>query len=98
MKDAVWYTFPMRRPLKYALWGFLFGTFGLYALAALSLMSPIIEMIVVPFLYPGRWLAEIIAGSEGTTGDVIVLALFNGILYALLFMLIRVIAKKTTGA
>jgi len=88
----------MNKAIKYGLWGFLFGTIGLYALAMLSLMTPVIEFLVMPLMYPGRWLSSIIAGSQGSTADVIALTLFNGILYAFLFILIRIITKKTTGA
>lgn len=88
----------MNKAIKYGLWGFLFGTIGLYALAMLSLMMPFIEMLASPLMYPGRWLGSFINGSDGSTGEVLLLTLFNGILYAVLFVLIRIIAKKTTGA
>jgi len=88
----------MYKALKYARWGFLFGAIGLYALAALSLISPILEKMAAPFLYPGRWLSLLVAGTDGSVVEVILLTLFNGILYAAIFVLVAIIAKKTTGA
>jgi prepilin signal peptidase PulO-like enzyme (type II secretory pathway) len=98
MNDVAWYTFPMHKAIKYGLLGFFFGTVGLYLLAMVSLMTPILEFLVSPLFFPGRWLGGQIGGADGSTGEVILLTLFNGILYALLFVLIRIIAKQTTGA
>ena len=98
MNDMAWYTFPMNKAIKYSLLGFFFGTIGLYVLAMVSLMTPILEFLVAPLVYPGRWLGGYIGGADGSTLEVVLLTLFNGILYAFLFVLIRVIAKKTTGA
>lgn len=88
----------MRKALQYGTYGFLFGTVGLYALAMLSLLHPMIELLASPLLYPGRVLGSLIGGPDGSTGEALLLALFNGCLYALLFVLIRIIAKQTTGA
>lgn len=98
MNDMACYTFRMNKAVKYGLWGFLFGTVGLYAIAMLSLLTPAIEFLATPLMNPGRWLASIIGGPDGTAGEVIILTLFNGVVYAFLFILIRIIAKKTTGA
>jgi hypothetical protein len=98
MNDVPWYTFPMRKAMKYGTLGFFFGTIGLYILAFLSLMLPIFELITAPLTYPGRWLGGFINGADGSTMEVAILTLFNGILYAFLFVLIRIIAKNTTGA
>lgn len=88
----------MRKTIKYGTLGFLFGTIGLYILAALSLVHPLIELVVSPLMYPGRWLGGFIGGADGSTLEVIILTLFNGLLYAFLFVFIRIIAKQTTGA
>lgn len=88
----------MHKALKYGTYGFLFGTIGLYILAMLSLMHPLFERLASPVMYPGRLLGERIGGADGSTGEVIILTLFNGLLYAFLFILIRIIAKQTTGA
>ena len=57
-----------------------------------------LAVTISPLFYPGRWLGAQIGGANGSTLEVVLLTLFNGILYALLFVLIRIIAKKTTGA
>lgn len=88
----------MNKALRYGTYGFLFGTIGLYILAMLSLMHPFIELIASPLMYPGRSLGSFIGGADGSTGEVLLLTLFNGVLYAFLFVLIRIIAKQTTGA
>ncbi|MBL8158075.1 hypothetical protein JNK62_00865 [bacterium] len=88
----------MNKALTYGTYGFLFGTIGLYVVAMLSLMHPILELLVSPLMYPGRALGSLIGGADGSTGEVIILTLFNGLLYAFLFVLIRIIAKQTTGA
>lgn len=87
----------MHKALKYGTYGFVFGTIGLYLLAMLSLMHPIIEFLASPLMYPGRLLGSVIGGPDGSTGEVMLLLLFNGLLYAFLFILIRIIAKQTTG-
>ena len=72
--------------LRYVFWGFFFGTAGLYALAGLSLVSPIFETITTPFIFPGRFVSELIAGSNGNTIEVTLLTFLNGVFYALVFM------------
>ncbi len=88
----------MNKALKFASIGFLFGVVGLYVFAMLSLLSPFLEAAAAPFFYPAQKFALLIAGTSGSTADVITLTLFNGALYGMLFVLIRVITKKTTGA
>jgi hypothetical protein len=88
----------MNKALRYGTYGFLFGTIGLYLVAMISLMHPFIELVASPLMYPGRWLGNFIGGADGSTGEVLLLTLFNGVLYAFLFVLIRIIAKQTTGA
>jgi hypothetical protein len=64
------------------LWGFLFGIVGLWILAMLSLMVPVIETITTPLFWPGRWMASMVQrdGSVGTLG-VAFLFVMNGALY-----------------
>lgn len=81
--------------LKCALWGFIFGAVGLYVLAALALITPLFEYLSVPLMYPGRKLAEVIAGAEGSTFDVLLLTLFNGALYAAIFAGVRAIRSAS---
>lgn len=88
----------VNKALKYGTYGFVFGTIGLYILAMFSLMHPLFELFANPLLYPGRWLGTFIGGADGSTFEVILLTFFNGLLYAFLFVLIRIIAKQTTGA
>jgi hypothetical protein len=88
----------MNKALRYGTYGFLFGTIGLYLVAMISLMHPLFELVASPLMYPGRWLGSFIGGADGSTGEVLLLTLFNGVLYAFLFVLIRIIAKQTTGA
>lgn len=74
--------------LRYAFWGFFFGTAGLYMLAGLSLVSTIFETVAKPLLYPGRFAAAIFAGADGSGVEVTALLFFSGIFYALLFVVI----------
>lgn len=73
-------------------WGFLFGTVGLFVLSVLSLMSPVIEMLAQPFLWPGRqfsaWLTD---GVSASTSMVVVLYLLTGAFYALVGMVVQIV-------
>jgi hypothetical protein len=71
------------RPL---FWGFLFGTLGMFILAALSLLFAPIELIAMPLFVPGRFAASLFVGSEGSDAQVVLLTIFNGVLYALIFL------------
>jgi hypothetical protein len=74
--------------------GFLFGTLGLFALAALSLISGVAELVFAPLFWPARFLSARLAGAQGSTGEVVLLTLFNGLLYALLFATIVVLLTR----
>jgi hypothetical protein len=65
--------------------GFLFGTVGMYLLAMLSLIFVPAERIANVFFIPGRYMAEQFAGPQGSNIEVLLLTLFNGILYGLVF-------------
>jgi uncharacterized membrane protein len=82
---------------KPLVWGFLFGTVGMYALAMLSLMFQTAELITRPLFVPGRYLSERFAGAEGSTLEVLLLTFANGLFYALLFLLIAVIINAVRG-
>jgi hypothetical protein len=69
-----------------AILGFLFGTIGILLLSSLSLVSQTIELISAPFFWPGQKIAELFFGENAGNGSVIALTLFNGVLYALIFM------------
>jgi hypothetical protein len=70
--------------------GFLFGTVGLFVLAALSLISNVFEIISAPLLFLGKSLAP----SNGSTVTVILLTLVNGIFYALVGAAVQFIIRK----
>ncbi len=75
--------------------GFAFGTLGLLLIAMLSLMSPVIEFVVQPLLWPGRQLAELLrSGDSMSTGMVFLLYLLTGILYALIGLAIQFIVQN----
>ena len=88
------YTVSMTTYKKPLIWGFLFGTLGLYVLAFFALMLPFVETLT-NFLYaPGRFLASQFAGPDGSTLEVILLMLANGILYAAVFALISKLRRS----
>lgn len=64
--------------------GFLFGTVGIFLIALLSLMLPIVELLATPFLLPGKFFAAVLAGPSASTPMVLFLYLCVGIFYALL--------------
>jgi hypothetical protein len=68
--------------------GFLFGVVGLFILAALALIVPFFEMILAVLAAPSRAFGLLINGPDGSTLEIIILSLFNGILYALIFRVI----------
>ncbi len=74
--------------------GFLFGTVGVFLLALLSLIHPIFEITVSPLLWPGRFFASILAGSSASTPIVIVLYLCTGVFYAIIGLLLQIIARS----
>ena len=78
----------MTKPQKYLVGGFLFGALGLYVLAVLSLASQVFETIFAPLFVFGRTVAALFVGSEGTTVEVVVLSIFNGLFYAIIFYFI----------
>lgn len=79
----------MNKTLKAAIWGFLFGTVGLFILSALALMLPFFEAIGNVLTAPIKMISARFAGSEGSNGEVFLLTLLNGILYAIIFAVVR---------
>lgn len=75
---------------KGALIGFLFGTVGLWIIAALSLAIPYVELAARIFLLPGRYVAGLLFESSIATWGVVLLFLFNGLLYATIGALIHI--------
>lgn len=75
----------MKKPF---IWGFIFGAVGLYLLAMLALITPIFETIGNLLFFPGRYLAEQFVGAEGGNMAVILLSLFNGLLYGVIFIVL----------
>jgi len=71
---------------KMLIWGFIFGTAGLYILAILSLAIPFVENAASFLFGPGRFLAEKFAGTEGSNVEVLLLTLANGVIYSLIFL------------
>jgi hypothetical protein len=78
----------MRPMARYAMFGALFGAVGLFGLSALSMISPWVEKIADRMLWPGRYLAEQLFGSSMTDQQVVLLAAMNGLLYALVFVIL----------
>jgi hypothetical protein len=76
----------MSNTMKLGLCGFLFGTVGMYILAAGSLFSPVIESITGPLFWPGRMLASLIVGNTASDLAVGFLSLANGAFYGLVFI------------
>ena len=86
-----------RKYWKGLVFGFLFGTLGLWLLAILSLISQVFEFLSSFLFAPGRALSAALFGAQGSDGAVALLMLANGILYALVGLLIQWIilrAKK----
>jgi hypothetical protein len=59
----------------------------MYLIAMLSLMFAAAERIADAFFTPGRYMAEQFAGPQGSYTEVLLLTLFNGILYGLVFLI-----------
>jgi hypothetical protein len=79
------------------LWGFLFGTLGLWALAALSLGVPFVETVTAPLFLPGRTLAKVFFFNNGSSlGDlgVSILTLLSGLFYGIVFLAVAASGKK----
>ena len=66
--------------------GFVFGTFGILALALLAMMVPFIEMVTMPCFWPGRMLAAELVGTVPriSFGMVIFLYICTGCFYGFL--------------
>jgi hypothetical protein len=77
--------------------GFIFGTLGIFLLAVLSLALPFMEIISMPFLLPGRYLAAMIAGPSASTATVLLLYLLVGIFYAVIGMGIQIAIRAARG-
>jgi hypothetical protein len=73
------------------LWGFLFGTVGLFAIAVLSLIFAPFEILAAPVLQPGKWMAAVLArdGNAGT-GTIILLYLFTGCFYGIVGVAVQI--------
>lgn len=80
--------------MKSFLLGFLFGTAGLYVLSALSLVFSVVEKVSTPLMWPGRYAAELFAGTEGSDFEVVILIIGNGVLYGLAFLLLAKLFRK----
>lgn len=63
--------------------GFAFGTIGLFALALLRLLFPVIEFLTIPFFWPGRFFAAALTDGSGSMFMVVVLYMLTGMLYGL---------------
>lgn len=88
----------MSTTFKHGLFGFLFGTLGMFAFSALSLLSQVFEFISAPLFRPGRFLAATFVGSEGSDLAVAMLTISNGILYAIIFILIGMFVRRSKRA
>jgi hypothetical protein len=84
----------LKKNKKGLIWGFLFGTVGIFLIALLSLMTPIVEIISMPFLMPGRYFSSLITGgSDASDIQVALLYLCTGIFYAIVGMFIQEIIR-----
>lgn len=81
------------RFVKPALWGFVFGTAGLFVLGMLSLASNAVAAVSSPLFWPGRTAAAAFVGPVGSNGAVALLTLGNGILYALVFVVMSAVIR-----
>lgn len=88
----------MSTTFKHGLFGFLFGTLGMFAFSALSLLSQVFEFISAPLFWPGRFLAATFVGSEGSDLAVAMLTISNGILYAIIFIVIGMFVRRSKRA
>lgn len=77
-----------KRASKSLIYGFLFGTVGMFILAGLALIFQPVEIITDFLFAPGRYLAAQFAGPEGSNTEVLILTLLNGVVYALIFALV----------
>ena len=88
----------MSTTFKHGLFGFLFGTLGMFAFSALSLLSQTFEAISAPLFLPGRYLSATFVGSQGSDLAVAILTISNGILYAVIFMFIGMMLRRLRAA
>lgn len=84
----------MKSISKSAVIGFLFGTVGIFALSFLSLISQVFEVAFSPLFWPGRTIAAMFVGSSANDTQVLLLTLCNGVIYAILFVVIALIWKR----
>ncbi len=75
--------------------GFLFGVFGIWIFAALSLIFQPVEVITAPLFWAGRFVAGFIEqnGSVGTLGTAFLFTV-NGLVYGLAGMLLQLALRK----
>lgn len=75
--------------------GFLFGTIGVLLIAMFSMMSPLIETVATPFLWPGRFMAAYAAGSGQSLSSwmVAMLYIFTGAFYAIVGIVVQMILR-----
>lgn len=86
-----------RSYMKAFVWGFIFGTLGLYVLVLFALALPTLESFTHVLTIPGRTVAEKFIGPEGNNIEVLLLTIFNGIVYGILFTLIRLVLNLGNG-
>jgi hypothetical protein len=63
--------------------GFAFGTIGLFAVALLRLLFPIIELLTEPLLWPSQFFADLLTDGSASTWMVMFLYLLTGTFYGL---------------
>lgn len=69
--------------------GFLFGTIGLYIVSLASLSWSIFEYALNVFAGPGRSFAGIFFDSEANLAEIVILTVFNGLFYGLVFTILH---------
>jgi hypothetical protein len=75
----------MNTVLKWGIWGFGFGSVGLYAVGAFGLAIRWVEVVAGPLLFPGRFAAGVLFPQYASDGAVLLLICINGLFYAAVF-------------
>ena len=74
--------------LRHAFWGFFFGTVILYALVAFPPAWAFFELLSTFLALPGKLAAMVVAGPDVSDLGAMLQTFFNGVFYALVFMVL----------
>lgn len=73
--------------------GFLFGTVGIFVLAALSLISSFLETLFFPLLQPGKWIASVLIPATASPLQIGLLYIITGVFYACVGLLVHIVLR-----